>query len=114
MNKIADDMTKIEVPGSSVEFFTFKKNDLIYYFFDTSLSTPPDPMVNAMLGLQLLDNEDKRLIMINHSIPNALFARINLNYDYDVESFEDNIKIEFKYKSNTDLQTDFSNNKCGR
>lgn len=113
MYKIPDNMTKIELEGSTVDFYRYEENELIYFLFDTSLSTPPDPMVNAMLGLQLLDSENKRLIMINHSIPNALFTRISANFDFDVKSFEDNIKIEFKYKSKTTLQTDFSNNKCG-
>jgi len=113
MYKVPNDMTKIDLEGATVEFFEYKEEDLIYYFFDTSLTTPPDPMVNAMLGLQLLDNKNKRLIMINHSIPNALFPRISPNFDFEVESLEDKIKIEFKHKDNSVLQTDFSNNKCG-
>ncbi len=113
MYKIPERMSKIELKGSSVDFFTYKEQDLTYYLFDTSLCTPPDPMLNAMLGLQLLDKKNKRLIMINHSIPNALFARINNDFDFEIENLKDNVKIEFKYKNNTKIETDFSNNKCG-
>ena len=53
------DMTKIEVLDASVDFYKYEENSLTYYFFDSSLTTPPDPMVNALLGLQLLDNKNK-------------------------------------------------------
>lgn len=103
---------KIYLPGATVDFFEYEENDLTYYYFDCSLCTPPDPMVNAMLGLELIDNENKRLIMINHSIPNALLLRVNANFEYEIEKLSENMKIEFKYKKGTTLQTDFSNNKC--
>lgn len=99
MYKIPDDMTKIEVLDASVDFYKYEENSLTYYFFDSSLTTPPDPMVNALLGLQLLDNKNKRLIMINHCIPNALFPRISTNFDFEIENLQNNIKIEFKSKS---------------
>lgn len=113
MFKLPNDRKEIKVEGSTVDFYEFNENDLTYYYFDTSLTTPPDPMVNAMLGLELLDSKNKRLIMINHSVPNALFMRVTENFEYEVESLDDNIKIEFKYKEGSSLETDFSNNKCG-
>lgn len=112
MFKLPKNAEKIEVEGSTVNFFKFLQNDLIYYYFDSSLSSPPDPMVNAMLGLELISNENERLIMINHSIPNALFVRTTENFEYEVEQLKDNVKIQFKYKTGTNPKTDFSNNKC--
>ncbi len=112
MFNIPKNAIKIHIDGSTVDFFEFVKDELQYYYFDCSLCTPPDPMVNAMLGLELLDKEDKRLIMINHSIPNALFMRVNSNFEYEVEQLEENVKIEFKYKNGTTLKTDFSDNQC--
>ncbi len=37
------------------------------------MTGPPEPMVNAMAGLRLLDNSNKKLIMINHKTPGGLF-----------------------------------------
>ena len=48
-------MEKIEVAGSSVDFFKSIEDGLTTYHFDTSKCGPPEPMVNAMVGLQLLD-----------------------------------------------------------
>lgn len=113
MFKLPNNAKKIELEGSTVDFFEFVQNDLLYYYFDSSLSSPPDPMINAMLGLQLLTDENKRLIMMNHSIPNALFMRIDANFEYEIEKVSNEIKIEFKYKKGSTLKTDFSNDKCG-
>ncbi|PLY08856.1 MAG: hypothetical protein C0625_01455 [Arcobacter sp.] len=113
MYKLPNEAKKISLEGSTVDFFEYIKNNIKYYYFDTSLTSPPDPMVNAMIGLQLLDNENKRLIMINHSIPNALFTRVSTNFEYEIEETSGTIKIEFKYKTSSILETDFSNNKCG-
>lgn len=112
MSLIPNNAKKIEVDGATVDFFTYEENDLIYYIFDTSACTPPDPMVNAMMGLQLLDDTKKRLVMINHSVPNALFVKISHNFDYEINSVEGEIKIEFKYKEGTALETDFEDNQC--
>lgn len=113
MIKLPSNANKIDLPGATVDFFEYEENELTYYHFDCSLCSPPDPMVNAMLGLELIDNENKRLIMINHSVPNALFLRIDANFEYEIDSINGEMKIEFKYKKGTKLETDFSNNKCG-
>lgn len=89
--------TKIDLPGSTVDFFEYKQDGITYFYFDTSMCRPPDPMVNALLGLELLDNENKKLIMINHTIPNALFARLNPNISFEVSEEDNQIKIEFSY-----------------
>lgn len=112
MFKLPQDATKINLVDATVDFYKFTKDDLTYYYFDTSLCTPPDPMVNAMVGLQLIDDKNKRLIMINHTIPNALFMRIDANFEYEIEQISGQIRIEFKYKKGSLLETDFSNNKC--
>lgn len=112
MSLIPNNAKKIEVEGTTVDFFTFEDKDIIYYIFDTSDSTPPDPMVNAMMGLQLLDSPKKRLIMINHSVPNALFMRISQNFEYEVNEEDGEIKIEFRYREGTALKTDFEDNQC--
>ncbi len=55
--------TEIEVAGATVPFFTYKMGETQYYEFDTSKCGPPDPMVNAMSGLKLVTDANKRLII---------------------------------------------------
>ena len=91
-------MNKIEVNGSSVDFFEYIENGIKYYYFDSSMTPPPEPMVNAMAGLQLLKNGEK-LVMINHKSPAGLFPKIADNFDFVEEDFEDGkVKVTFTKK----------------
>lgn len=97
---------KIKVDNSTVTFY----EDENYYYFDTSLTAVPEPMINAVAGLQLLD-ENKKLIMINHKIPMGLFPKIEAYFDYEIEELEDgNIKIMFTKKVNNQLKLDIDTN----
>lgn len=112
MSHIPKDAKKINITGSTVDFFELKQNDITFYYFDTTLSVPPEPMINAMAGLQLLDNHSK-LIMINHKPPMGLLPRIQQNYNYEIEELDDgNHKMIFTYKNGTKNQTNFSHNSC--
>ena len=98
---------QIEVVNSTVPFY----EDENYYYFDTSLTAVPEPMINAVAGLELL-NENKKLIMINHKIPMGLFPKIEAYFDYEVEELEDgNVKIIFTKKVNLVSKLDFDT-KC--
>lgn len=113
MEILPSDAKKIEVEGATVDFFTFIQDGIEYYYFDTSLYGPPEPMINAMVGLQLINNTDKKLIMINHQAPNGLFTKVDMNFDFDISQLEDNVKIVFSHKIGSAAQTDFTQNSCG-
>lgn len=105
-------MQKIEVIGSSVEFFKSQENNTKVYHFDTSKCTPPEPMLNAMLGLQLLD-ENSKLIMTNHRSPMGLFPKIEKDFNYEITELEDgNVQVVFTKKHDAKNSTDFSQNSC--
>lgn len=106
-------MEKIEVVGSSVDFFKEESGDVVVYRFNTSKCAPPEPMVNAMAGLQLLD-ENSKLIMINHKSPMGLFPKIEQEFEYEVTNLDDGtVQIEFTRKQNATNSTDFSQKSCG-
>lgn len=113
MSVLTNDAQKIEVEGSTVDFFKFIQDGLTFYYFDSSTCGPPEPMINAMAGLQLLKGDDERLVMINHTSPNGLFPKIQNNFDFDVSDAEDgNVKVVFSYKVGSQNQTNFSDNTC--
>ncbi len=104
---------KIEVDGATVDFFKFIQDGLTTYQFDTSMCGPPDPMVNAMRGLQLLD-DNSQLIMINHKAPGGLFPRIEAEFNYEIGQTENGMaKVTFTRKSGVESTTNFAANKCG-
>ncbi len=106
-------MDKIEVAGSTVDFFKEIKDGLTTYSFDTSKCGPPDPMVNAMAGLRLLD-ENSRLVMTNHKAPGGLFPKVEQEFAYEIENLSDgNARVTFTKKQGSQNTTDFTQNTCG-
>ncbi len=103
---------QIEVKGSTVDFYEYEEDGIKHYYFDSSETTPPGPMMNAMAGLKLVD-ENSKLVMINHLSPDGLFPKIQNNYDYKIIDLDDGrVKVEFTFKSDTKQVTDFNDNQC--
>ena len=107
-------MEKIEVTGSTVDFFSFKDGDTEVFTFDTSACQPPEPMVNGMCGLQLLTNSNQRLEMVNHKAPMGLFPKVEADFDYKVIDLDDNgkVKVIFTKKQDATNSTDFTQTSC--
>ncbi|MEN8146345.1 MAG: hypothetical protein ABFR02_01855 [Campylobacterota bacterium] len=113
MNNLPQDATKLPVEGSTVDFYTYMQENTTYYQFDTSMTGPPEPMVNAMTGLKLIDSADKKLVMINHKSPGGLIAKIGENYNIEEEALERGlVKLLFSYKSGASEAADLSDNSC--
>ncbi len=90
----------IEVAGATVPFVTYQDGEAQVFEFDTSKCGPPDPMVNAMAGLALIDAANKKLVMINHKSPGGLLAKIGENYNIEEEAIDGGlVKLTFSYKS---------------
>ncbi len=105
--------SEIDVMGATVPFFTYTIEETQYFEFDTSKCGPPDPMVNAMAGLKLIDNADKKLVMINHKFPGGLIGKIGENYSHTKEEMEDGrVKIIFSYIAGESEKADLSKNSC--
>ncbi len=104
---------KIEVLGATEPFFKYKIDGITYYEFDSSLCVPPEPMINAMAGLKLIDSMDKRVVMINMKKPMGLFPKIESDFEWTIEEIEDNkVKIVFRKKSDKPTSVDFDNSTC--
>ena len=106
--------TELEVMGATVPFYTYTIEDTQYFEFDTSKCGPPDPMVNAMAGLKLIDSSNKKLVMINHKFPGGLMGKIGENYSHEKEELPDgNVKIIFSYIAGESEKADLTKNTCG-
>jgi hypothetical protein len=104
---------EIEVAGANVPFFTYTLGEDQVFEFDTSKCGPPDPMVNAMAGLKLLDAPNKKVVMINHKSPGGLLAKIGENYDISEEKLEDGrVKLIFSYKVGESEKANLADNTC--
>lgn len=112
MELLPQDAQKIEVTGATVDFYKYIQDGLTTYQFDTSRCGPPEPMVNGMAGLQLLD-ENSQLVMINHKPPAGLFPKIENDFSYSVEEIDGGkVKVVFRKKNDAQGSTDFSQTSC--
>ncbi len=114
MSLLPENAKKIEVEGSSLEFYTYTIGENIYFQFDSSMTGPPEPMVNAMVGLNLVTDKNKKLVMINHKSPGGLIAKIGENYDIEESILADGkVKLIFSYKDGDSEKADLSDKTCG-
>ncbi len=106
--------TPVEVPGATVPFYTYTIGETQYFEFDTSMKGPPEPMVNAMSGLKMVTDANKRLAMINHKKPMGLLNKIGENFDLlDEETLPDgNVKLVFGYKAGASEKADLNDSEC--
>ena len=104
---------QIEVPGATVPFFTYTMGQTQYFEFDTSKCGPPEPMVNAMAGLKMIDGPDKKVVMINHKKPMGLLDKIGENYDIETEKMDDGrVKLIFSYKEGESEKANLNDASC--
>lgn len=111
MYELPTNSTKINIEGTTTEFYKFFKDNIEFIYFDTSELPVPHPMLNAMKGLSLL-NKTNKLIMLNHKIPLGLFPKIEQNFSYNIEELGNKIRIVFSLKPNKINQVDFSDYNC--
>ena len=104
---------KIEVQGATVDFYKYSEGDVEVYEFDTSRCGPPEPMVNAMAGLKLIDAPNKKLVMINHKKPMGLLDKVGENYNIEIENLEDGrVKLIFTYKEGASENANLNDTAC--
>jgi hypothetical protein len=112
MSQIPNDAVKIEVAGATVDFFKKAKDGQSTYYFDTSKTGPPHPMVNAMSGLALIKNTNDKLVMINHKLPGGLFGKLEADVSHNDEEIEGGlVKVTFS-SVNADVDSDLTQNSC--
>ncbi len=105
-----DNASIVNVENATVEFTKGTIGTITTYYFDTSKGG--HPMVNAMAGLAVLENDDQ-LIMINHCAPTGLFPKIENEFDYAHQELPNGLtQIVFTKKHEAQGTTDFSATSC--
>jgi len=104
---------EIEVEGATVPFYEYTIGETQYYEFDTSKCGPPEPMVNAMAGLKMIDSPNKKVVMINHKKPMGLLDKIGENYEIEAEEMDDGrVKLIFSYKEGASEKANLNDASC--
>jgi hypothetical protein len=89
--------TLIEVPRATLNFYKYEEDGLTYYEFDATQCQPPEPMINAIVGLSLLKSKNDRLVGIFFHEPFPLYDRVPLSIAHEAKELDDgDFRITFK------------------
>ncbi len=87
----------VEVPGTTLPFYKYEKDDLTIYEFNATECQPPEPMVNTVRGLGLLKSTTDRLIGFFFHEPFPLYQKIPLTISHEAQELENgDFQITFK------------------
>lgn len=104
---------EFQIDGATVPFYEHMENELRVIEFDSSMCVPPEPMVNAMLALELLKDKNTKIIMINHKSPMGLYPKIEKNFEIRESALEDGkVQLEIFYKEGLSEEADLSDKSC--
>lgn len=89
--------TLIEVPRATLNFYKYEEDGLTYYEFNATECQPPEPMINAIIGLSLLKSKNDRLVGIFFHEPFPLYDRVPLSIAHEaIELDGGDFRITFK------------------
>jgi methionine aminopeptidase len=89
---------EINVEGATVPVYTYEEDGKTVYEFDTSMLGPPEPMVNALAVLKLLNSKNTKVVMINHKKPMGLLEKVEDKYNIEIHDYDGKHKIIFTLK----------------
>ncbi|MBU1658744.1 DUF2249 domain-containing protein [bacterium] len=90
----------VEVALSTLKFYKYEEDGLVFYEFDATKCSPPEPMVNAINGLRMLKNENDRLVGIFFHEPLPLYEKIGSMFSHEAQELQSgDVRVVFK-KSN--------------
>lgn len=96
MFKLPQDAEKFTPQTATVEFSKFQNDGISYIMFDTSRCAPPEPMVNATIALSMIENQNTKVIMINHKSPAGLLEKIKNSFEWEEIAMDDgNVMMVF-------------------
>jgi hypothetical protein len=78
----------VTVPRATLDFYKYEADGLVYYEFDATECSPPEPMVNAIVGLKMLENKNERLVGIFFHEPFPLYEKIPSTFEHQATELE--------------------------
>ncbi len=89
----------VQIPNATLDFFKYEKDGLVIYEFDATECQPPEPMVNTMCALQVLNNPNERVVGTFFHEPFPLYQRISTHFEFESKELVDgDFRVIFKKK----------------
>lgn len=78
----------VEIPMTTLDFYRYEKDGLVFYEFDARECTPPEPMVNTINALKFIKDEKDRLVGYFFHEPFPLFERVAPFFEHESKELE--------------------------
>lgn len=105
---------EIFAEGATVPFYEFSQDGVCYIGFDSRKCVPPEPMINALIALNLIENSGKKVMMINHHYPVALVPKIEQSYDITHQKLDgEEVRVIISLKQGVSAKILDTNVRCG-
>jgi len=89
----------ITVARATLDIYNYQENGLNIYEFDATECSPPEPMVNTIVTLEMLQNKNDRLKVLFFHEPAPLYERVAHTFSHESEELESgDILVTFKRK----------------
>lgn len=89
----------IQIPLTTLDFYKYEEDGLTIYEFNATECQPPEPMVNAINALKMLQSKNERVKGIFFHEPTPLYAKITRNIFYNAKELENgDFEITFALK----------------
>jgi len=79
---------KVVLPRATLDIYNYEENGCNIYEFDATECTPPEPMVNTIVALEMIKSEKDRLKVTFFHEPMPLYERISEHFNYFSEELE--------------------------
>jgi len=89
----------IEVPRATLDIYTYEKDGIKVYEFNATECSPPEPMVNTIVCLELLKSKTDILEVTFFHEPLPLYERISQQFSHLSQELENgDILVTFRKK----------------
>ena len=89
----------IEVPRATLDIYNSLKDGINIYEFNATECSPPEPMVNTIVCLELLKKENDILEVMFFHEPFPLYERISQQFSHTSQELENgDIRVTFRKK----------------
>lgn len=78
----------IKVPRATLDIYRYEENGFTIYEFDATECSPPEPMVNTIVTLELLEDENDILKVLYFHEPTPLYERVATAFSYLSEELD--------------------------
>ena len=78
----------VSIARVTLDVYNYEENGLNIYEFDATECSPPEPMVNTMVSLEMLKNANDRLLVKYFHEPFPLYDRVDALFTHTSQELE--------------------------